>query len=152
MKNASVAAMCRDYFQLIDEPERELAHWYFCDNQKDADECAELVLQGVKRATSPSLWWHQSSGEPLAKPGDLNVVTNWQGDAVCIIETVAVNIVPFSEITAEYAFLEGEGDKSLSYWQRVHWDYYHRELEGTGFVPSQTMPIVCEEFRVVFPT
>lgn len=151
MSNESVAAMCREYFESIDQPVRELAHWHFCDNKKDADECAQLVLQGVKRATSPSLWWHQASGEPVAKPGELNVVTNWQGDAICIIETVAVEVVAFCDISSEYAYLEGEGDKSLAYWRQVHWDYYHRELEGTEFTPTQQMPIVCEEFKVVFP-
>jgi len=25
--------------------------YYFCDNEKDANECAELVVQGHKRAT-----------------------------------------------------------------------------------------------------
>ena len=29
--------------------------FYFCDNKKDADECAELVVEGIKQATATSL-------------------------------------------------------------------------------------------------
>jgi len=82
--------------------------------------------------------------------GDLNIVTNWAGQAQCIIETTKVAIVPFNEITEQYAQLEGEGDKSLKYWRQVHWLYYHRELAQTRFIPRKDMPIVCEEFKRVF--
>ncbi len=145
----SISKISQDYFASVNKAEREIAHWHFCDNQKDADECAELVLQGIKQATSPSLWWYQANNESLPEVGDLNIVTNWLGEALCIIETVEVSQVPYKDISAEYAELEGEGDKSLKYWQDVHWDYYHRELEGTCFTPSPDMLIVCEQFKVV---
>lgn len=35
-------------------------------------------------------------------------------------KTTNVYIVPFNEVSIKYAFKEGEGDKSLSYWRRVH--------------------------------
>ncbi len=146
----SIAIITKAYFNQLNLPQRELSSWHFCDNEVDANECAELVLEGIKQATSPSLWWHQANDEPLPKVGDLNIVTKWGGEAQCIIETTSVSIVAFNEITKEYAELEGEGDKSLSYWKRVHWAYYHRELEGTKFKPSEDMPIVCETFKVVY--
>ncbi|MCU7553197.1 ASCH domain-containing protein [Alteromonas sp. ASW11-19] len=142
--------MSNAYFQASAQPARPLTYWHFCDNEHDANECAELVLRNIKQATSPSLWWHQAHNEPLPEVGELNVVTNWQGEAVCIIETTQVSIVPFNEISDEYAALEGEGDKSLTYWKQVHWDYYHRELTGTAFAPQHDMPIVCHQFTVVF--
>ena len=150
MMHFSVAQLSRQYFQSLDQPEQPLASWYFCDNAQDADECAELVLSGIKRATSPSLWWYEANNEPLPKVGDLNIVTNWAGQAQCIIETTEVIIVPYNQISAAYAEREGEGDRSLAYWQKVHWPYYHRELKNTQFTPVKDMPIVCESFRVVF--
>jgi uncharacterized protein YhfF len=33
--------------------------FYFCDNKKDADQCAELVVKGIKQATATSLWWYK---------------------------------------------------------------------------------------------
>ena len=32
----------------------------------------------------------------------------------------------------EYAEIEGEGDKSLAYWNKVHWEYYTREMNEQG--------------------
>ncbi|MFC4728399.1 ASCH domain-containing protein [Coralloluteibacterium thermophilus] len=125
--------------------------WHFCDNEADADTCARLVLAGVKRATSPSLWSFESSGGALPVPGDLNIVTDWGGRAVCVIRTVGVRILRFDEITDAHAEAEGEGDGSLRWWREAHWNYYRREREGTGQEPRPDMPVVFQEFECVFP-
>lgn len=123
--------------------------WHFCDNEREADKLAELVVRGIKRATSPSLWFFESQGDPLPQPGDVHVVSNWAGEARCIIQTTEVTVAPFNEVSAEHAAAEGEGDGSLAYWRQVHWDYYHRELAGTKYVPCEDMPIVCERFEAL---
>ena len=64
--------------------------FYFCDNKKDADECAELVVKGIKRATATSLCWFEKNNE-----------------------ITQIEKVPYNKITAEFAQIEGEGDKSL---------------------------------------
>ena len=46
--------------------------------------------------------------------GHLQVVTNWSGEPVCIIEITSVSKCKYNEITAEFAALEGEGDKTLA--------------------------------------
>lgn len=125
--------------------------WYFCDNERDANECARLVLAGQKRATTPSLWFFESRGLAVPSVGDLELVTNWDGVAQCIIRTTAVDIVRFCDVTAEYAQLEGEGDGSLISWRAVHWGYYRRELLGTHRAPQEDMPLVCQRFEVVHP-
>lgn len=148
--HCSVKQLSQDYFDSTNKAVVPLPSWHFCDNEKDANDCADLVITGHKQATSPSLWWYKANNDSLPKVGDLNIVTNWYGEALCIIETVEVSIVAFNEITEEYARLEGEGDKSLAYWKEVHWAYYHRELSGTEYTPRQDMPIVCETFKVVY--
>lgn len=151
-KSHSVIEMNHAFFRHIGQPFRPLPSWYFCDKQQDADECARLALLGVKRATTTSLLWlEKSQAEPMPKVGDVNIVTDWQGSAVCVIETNAVTIRLFSEIDENYARLEGEGDKSLAYWQKVHWAYYQSEMVEYDMQPSMEMPLVCEEFRCVFP-
>ncbi len=125
--------------------------WHFCDNEADANECAQLVLSGTKRATSPSLWFFQSSGEALPNVGDLNIVTDWSGRAVCIIRTTKVQIIPLNEISESHARIEGEGDGTLGWWYKAHWDYYHHELQGTGYKPEPDMPVVFQEFECIFP-
>lgn len=124
--------------------------WYFCDNKKDADECAELVVQGVKRATSTSLWWYETHQHSLPVIGDLYIITNWEGNAKAIIETTKVTPVKYKDITEEYAAIEGEGDKTLAYWKKVHWAYYTREMQEKGAQPSMDMTIVCEQFKTVW--
>ena len=109
-----------------------------------------LVMRGEKRATASSLWWYKTNTEELPKPGDIFIVTNWEGIAQCVIGIEHVEIVPFNKITAVFAEREGEGDKSLEYWKKVHWDFYHRELKGSGRSPTLDMPIVCESFNKIF--
>ena len=84
--------------------------------------------------------------------GDYSVIINWNGEAQCIIRTTSVEIVPFNEVTADFARTEGEGDRSLDYWRRVHWECFTRELQAIGKRPQETMPVVCETFEVVYGT
>jgi uncharacterized protein YhfF len=125
--------------------------WHFCDNETDANACAALVLAGRKRATAPSLWVFQAKSWPLPSVGTLNIVTDWCGVAQCIIRTTEVKIVRFRDITAAHAMAEGEGDGSLASWCATHWEYYQRELAGTGYEPTEDMPIVCHYFERVYP-
>ena len=83
------------------------------------------------------------------KPGSLSVVTYWDGKPACVIETLAIEVLPFEQVSAEFAAAEGEGDGSLSYWRRVHWDYFGRECARVGRAPSLVMPVVCERFGVI---
>jgi len=150
----SVQKMWREY-QKSAGPKVELADTpvicSFSDSAAEIDELADLAARGIKRATSPSLWWFEATGEPMPRVGDLQIVVDSEGRAACVIRTTKVEVVPFAEISAEYAHVEGEGDKSLEHWKRVHWDYYHRELAGTGRTPTPEMPIVCEYFEPVYP-
>jgi uncharacterized protein YhfF len=88
-------------------------------------------------------------GNELPHPGDLSVVTNWAGQPLCVVETESVNVVPFNEVTAEFAATEGEGDGSLSFWQEAHRQYFTRESARAGRKFAETMLIVCVCFRVV---
>ncbi len=124
--------------------------YYFCDNQKDADECAELVVNKIKCATSTSVWWFNKNQEPFPKVGDLAIVTNWNRQPKAIIRTTKVEIVKFKDITAEYAYIEGEGDKSLEYWKKVHLDYYTNEMKAFGEYPTNDLEIVCECFERIW--
>lgn len=152
MENASARALWGDYLDkhlehaFVDTP--QVVH--FCNNAQDANECAELVKKGIKRATSLSLLGIQYRKEALPKIGDFIVVTDWEGKAQCIVRTTKVTLKPFFAINTEYAQREGEGDKSLAYWKKVHWEYYTKELEPFGRVPRESMIVVCQEFEMVF--
>ncbi|MBC8511231.1 MAG: ASCH domain-containing protein [Cryomorphaceae bacterium] len=124
--------------------------FFFCDNKKDADECAELVFNRIKQATAGSLWSYEKDNIEFPKKGDLFIITDWEGNAKAIIETTNIEQVPFNQITPEFAKTEGEGDKSLSYWKKVHWDYFSREMEEYGEKPSEEMIIICKYFKIIY--
>ncbi len=123
--------------------------WHFCDNESDANELADLVLAGTKRATAGLLWSYEAEGEPLPAVGDLSIVTDWEGQARCVIRTTSVEVIPFEAVSPEFAAIEGEGDGSLSYWREAHEAAFTRELAGANRTFEPSMPVVCECFEVV---
>jgi uncharacterized protein YhfF len=152
MDNASARNMWGDYLDqhledaFVDAPKTI----HFCDNEKDANECLDLVMKNVKKATSPSLLGLQLRNERLPKIGEFFVITDWSGKAKCIVKTTAVKLKPYFSIDENYALKEGEGDKSLAYWKKTHWDYYTRELSEFNREPRESMIVICQEFEKVF--
>ena len=115
------------------------------------DALAELVLNGIKTATASAYPLYEQEQEPLPKAGDYSVILNTKGEAVCIIRTRKVYVVPFREVSADHAFREGEDDRSLESWREVHRDFFTREMNDEGLSFDEDMPVVCEEFMRVYP-
>ncbi|MEM1381401.1 MAG: ASCH domain-containing protein [Pseudomonadota bacterium] len=130
-------------------PEDPPAVFHFCDNEADANACAELVRLGIKRATAPCLPELQLASEPVPQVGDLAVITQWSGHAIAIIRTSAVDIKRFADVDSVFAEREGEGDKSLECWRKAHEEYYKRVLSGTEYQFSDDLMIACESFETV---
>ena len=124
--------------------------FHFDDNEPSANELAALVLAETKRATASLLWSYEGTNRIRPKPLDLSVVTNWSGAPLCVIETTAVDVVPYDRVSEEFAATEGEGDGSLRFWREAHWRYFGRECARIGRKPDLQMPVVCERFRVVY--
>ena len=116
------------------------------------EKLAWLVAAGIKTATASAYPLYEADGEPLPQVGDYSVILAAdEGDkAACVIRTTKVTVVPFCEVTREHAFREGEGDRSLAYWRAVHEEFFRDELKDTGMAFDETMPVVCEEFEVVW--
>lgn len=126
-----------------------------CDYQAwafgaDADMLAELVVKGEKTATASAYVWYEIENEPLPTEGLYNVVLNSKGEAVCVIQTTKVYVVPFNEVSEAHAYKEGEGDKSLTYWRKVHKEFFTNELQREGMDFREDMKIVCKEFKLVY--
>ena len=120
----------------------------FAENGLNANQMAKLVVTGAKRANSPSLLGMQYRKEPLPHIGDFMVVTDWEGNAKCIVKTTAVKLRPFFSITDDYARTAGYDD--LQQWKEAHWEQYTKELEPFDRVPRESMIVVCQEFVKVF--
>lgn len=126
------------------------ASFYFCDNEKDANECAELVVKGIKQATATSLWWYETNHEPIPEVGEKFIITDWDGNAKAIVEVTRIEPTPYNKISSEFARTEGEGDKSIEYWRRVHKAYYTREMEFYDQEFDESMTIICEYFKTIY--
>lgn len=125
--------------------------WGFGDSPEMAEELGCLVLSGIKTATCSAVWEYEAENEPFPQVGDLSIVTGGNGEPLCIIETVEVTIRPYNEVDAQFASDEGEGDRSVAYWRQAHYDFFSRTLPAVGRQFSETMPLVCERFHVIYP-
>lgn len=116
----------------------------------DADLLAHFVKIGVKTATSSAYPLYEAEDEPLPSVGAYSVILDAQENAVCVIRTKKVEVVPFHAVTAEHAYREGEGDKSLAYWRKVHEEFFAKWMGEAGLTFTSNMMVVCEEFEVVY--
>ena len=150
MNNESITQMWNDYQKINPGAPKEYEAWAFGDSKETADELAELVLEGKKTATSSNYTLYELENEELPHVGLINIILDGDGNAVAIAETTSVEVVPFDEVTAEHAYLEGEGDRTLRYWRDVHEDFFKREFEKIEQNFDYKIPVVCERFELVY--
>lgn len=126
----------------------EYEAWAYGDQP---DLLAELTRTGVKTATSSAAVWYEIEDEPMPQEGEYSVILNSRDEAVCVTRTTKVYTVPFDQVSAEHAYREGEGDRSLACWRQVHENFFRAELAAAGLTFAPDMPVVCEEFEVICP-
>lgn len=122
--------------------------WSFGATAQKADELLALVLADTKTATSSALWDYEAEDEPLPARGILSILLDGEGRPRALIEATEVSVVPFGEVDAEHAFLEGEGDRSLAHWREVH-ERFFTDNATHDHAFATDMPVVLERFRVL---
>ncbi|MGN7975232.1 ASCH domain-containing protein [Serratia sp. 22264] len=120
----------------------EAARWAFGDGPELANELLQLVLSGDKTATCGSYASYRQEKSPLL--GDYSVILDGRGEPACVIRTLSLRLIRYCDVSAEMAAKEGEGDKSLAFWQQGHRAFFSRE---GSFAPD--MWLVFEEFELV---
>lgn len=121
----------------------------FGNTAEMADVLAALVNKGIKRATTSAYDLYEME-ERLPEVGEYSIILNGKEEAVCVIQTKRVYITPYNLITAEYAWLEGEGDRSYSFWQTAHDTFFEEEYKKAGKKFYSHSPMVCEIFEKIF--
>ncbi|AGH81175.1 hypothetical protein PCNPT3_06165 [Psychromonas sp. CNPT3] len=125
---------------------------YFCADEYNANLCAELIRKGQKTATCSLKYGYGAANEPMPKIGHLMVVTDWNGHPICIVEIDSVKECKYSDVSTEFAYLEGEGDRTLKWWRKAHWDFFVNECSELNIDACADMMLVLEQFHVVHPS
>jgi len=121
----------------------------FGDSTEMADELAGLVLHGPKRATAGLL--ADYADEPLPEVGGHSIVLGGDSQPVCVIRTTEVRVLPFRAVDAAFAWDEGEGDRTLVWWQAAHERYFRRQCQQLGVEFRDDLPVVFERFELAWP-
>lgn len=123
--------------------------WAFGDDARLADELLGLVLEGTKTATSSLLSEYGDDTAPLPTVGDLSIILDGTGHPRALIRTTEVEVLPFTDVTVDFAAAEGEDDRSLEAWREGHTRYFSRQL-GVDTLPDDLM-VVAERFELLYP-
>ena len=127
--------------------------WAFGDTALLADELALLTVKGIKTATASAYIEYVLANEPLPHPSEqaLEIILDGHENPVAVIQVTKVYVVPFADVTAEHAYKEGEADRSLKSWRKIHRQYWQRTFKDRGLVIEiDDMDVVCEEFEVIW--
>lgn len=101
----------------------------------NADALLKLVMRGKKRAA------FSIPGGTLTKRGEYSIVTDGSGVGRCVIQTFGVRVVPLSAVTEEMYRRSGEN---------AHFEEWRVEFRRSADHPDEDMPVVFEEFRLVY--
>lgn len=124
--------------------------WFFGDTPQLAHELVELVIHGPKRATTGLQWSIDRNPELAPVPHGYSVVTEFDGTPRVVLRTTDIQSCAFKDVDAQYAWDEGEGDRSLEYWRKGHWEYFTGECARLGLEPSPDMIVVMERFELLW--
>ena len=116
-----------------------------------ADELAELVLSGVKRAHATLHRDFQQQLDVLPQVGDHLVVLDGAGTPRAIVRTTQVELRCFNQIDDPFAFDAGEGDLTLRWWLTAHRQDFAERAELEGFEVDERVELVLEWFERVWP-
>jgi uncharacterized protein YhfF len=120
------------------------------DSPALADTLGTLIAEGTKTATCSSLWEWEAEAAEIPHVGMITIVLDGRGTPLCIVEITDITIRAYDEVDAQFAYEEGEGDRSLESWREGHWRYFSRTLAKIGRTPTLDMPLVCELFKVIY--
>lgn len=119
----------------------------------DADDTWEIdapVLQGTKAATGALLWAFEADSKVPPRVGDFSIVLDGDRVPLCIIQMTQVCVLPFDEVDEEFAYDDGDRDRTLASWREIYWNYILSECAPIGREPLPKTPLVCERFKVVY--
>jgi uncharacterized protein YhfF len=144
-----VAAFMTAFVAATGQPAPEEA-FAFGDQPAQADQLAQLVLAGRKRATAALFADLGHRQDQLPQPGDTAIVLDGSAHPLCVIRTIDVEVAPFHAVDEIFAWDEGEGDRSLEYWIAEHERFFRHRCAGLGIRFDEDLDVVLERFEVIW--
>ncbi len=132
-----------------DKSTKFVDHYHFDLTEEISNELLNLVITGQKKATAGSYDMYKLGVETLPNIGDLNIITDFYGYPRCVVETKQVTILPFKDLTYDIIKREGEDD-NLESWRKGHIRFFTAEAKELGYVFSEEMLVVFEDFEVLY--
>ncbi|HEX9739097.1 MAG TPA: ASCH domain-containing protein [Candidatus Limnocylindria bacterium] len=116
----------------------------------------EAILRGEKTATAGLLVDLEREGEPLATPGERQVVVDVDDRPVAVIELTEVTVHRMVDVDLPFARDEGEGFETVAAWRDAHERFFGSYLDEIRIglsdpewhLNDDTL-VVCERFRIV---
>lgn len=115
----------------------------------EPDLLAQLVKDDIKTAATSSYALYEPT-EYMPTVGDYNIILDGDENPVCITKTVVTEVVPFNQVSAEHAYHEGEGPRTLEYWRQVHKEFFRQEYHDYGQEFEENIPCLCEVFERIY--
>lgn len=122
----------------------------FSDDHQTNNDLAYLIRDGVKTATASAAELYEIDQEPLPKVGEYSVILDGQRQPVCVIKETQVEITPLMQVSAEHAYREGEGTRTLEQWRSDHIAFFKKEYVEANRPFNDNIPVVCETFKVIY--
>lgn len=114
-----------------------------------ADGEAGPIMRGVKRAFVSPLAVYEQRGQSVLRPGELSVLLDGCGEALCIVEAVSAAVLPLSEVTGEWIEMERGTACPREQWTEERRALFQKAYAAEKIELSGDIPVVCEEFRVL---
>lgn len=124
---------------------------YFGDSAELADELIDLVLQGPKRATAALVAEFADGSEQLPRIGSHWIACDGRGVPRAVLRSVELRVGPVRSVDAQFAWDEGEDDRTRESWLAGHGRYWKRACARMGLDYSEDLEAVFERFVVVWP-
>ena len=114
------------------------------------DKLLQLVLAGTKQATASLHAVYEKESEPLPDSNTYSIILDGQNEPQCIIKNIDVIIQPFKDFDETFAYTEGEGDRSLEYWRKVHIEFFTEEAKRYNTTFNEDSLVVGEIFKLIY--
>jgi uncharacterized protein YhfF len=92
-----------------------------------------------------------ATGGAQPQVGDHPVLLRGDGTPVAVIRTTDVRVGPLSSVDEQFAWDEGEGERTRDWWLAAHRRYFRRTYAASGWEYDDDLQVVFERFIVVWP-